>query len=49
MIFVGLGFLTVAAGALFMRSRDRPGRIVMVAGATLMLAGMIWQTFGWLF
>lgn len=40
---IGLGFLTVAAGALLMRSRNRLGRIVLVAGATLIMAGVLWQ------
>lgn len=42
---IGAGFLTAFAGALLMRSRDRLGRIVLVAGATIVMAGMVWQTF----
>lgn len=42
---IGAGFLAAFAGALLMRSRDRLGRIVLVAGATLIMAGMILQAF----
>jgi len=45
LIFIGIGFLTAVAGALLMRSRDRLGRIVLVAGATLIMAGLALQTF----
>jgi hypothetical protein len=43
LILFGIG-LSIA-GALLMRSRDRLGRIVLVAGATIVMAGMVWQTF----
>lgn len=49
LVFVGLGSLTVIAGALVMRSRDRLGRIVLVAGATLIMAGVLWQAVAGLF
>jgi hypothetical protein len=37
------GFGLSIAGALLMRSRDRLGRIVLVVGATLIMAGTVWQ------
>lgn len=40
-MFIGIGFLTAFAGALLMRSHDRAGRIVIVAGSTVMMIGMI--------
>jgi hypothetical protein len=43
LMFIGIGFLTAFAGALLMRSRDRLGRIVLVFGATLVMAGTGWQ------
>lgn len=46
---IAIGFLTAFAGALLMRSRDRLGRIVLVAGATIVMVGMVWQTFAALF
>lgn len=46
---IAFGTITVIAGALLMRSRDRLGRIVLVAGATIVMAGMVWQTFAALF
>lgn len=42
---VGGGLSLSIAGALLMRSRDRLGRIVLVAGATLIMAGLILQAF----
>lgn len=42
---IGLGFLLSAFGALLMPSCDRLGRIVLVAGATLIMAGLALQTF----
>jgi len=41
---IGGGFLLSAAGALLMRSHDRLGRIVLVAGTTLIMAGLVLQT-----
>lgn len=41
---IGTGFLLSAVGALLMRARDRLGRIAIVVGATLIMAGMIAAT-----
>lgn len=43
LVLIGVGFLIAAAGALLMRYRDRLGRIVLVFGATLIMAGTVWQ------
>jgi len=44
-----LGFSVAAAGAFLMRYSDRVGRIVAVAGSTLLLVGTLWQIAGGLF
>jgi hypothetical protein len=46
---IGLGFLTVIFGALLMCSHDRAGRTACVAGATMIMAGVLWQAVAGLF
>ncbi len=40
---IGAGFAILTAGCLLMQRRDRAGRIVIIAGAAVMLAGTLWQ------
>lgn len=46
---IGAGFVVLMAGCLLMQRRDRPGRIVIVSGTALMLAGTLLQTFAAIF
>ncbi|MBX3489796.1 hypothetical protein [Parvibaculum sp.] len=47
LIFLGLS--VVVGGALLMRYSNRLGRIVAVAGSTLLLVGTLWQIVSGLF
>ncbi|MDP2125537.1 MAG: hypothetical protein Q8J92_14275 [Parvibaculum sp.] len=46
---IGTGFLTVALACVFTSPKARAGRIVIVSGTALMLAGTLLQTFAAMF
>ncbi|MBX3488568.1 hypothetical protein [Parvibaculum sp.] len=48
LVTTGAGFAVLTAGCLLMQRVDLLGRIVTIAGATLMLIGMLWQSIAML-